>query len=201
MRRPRSALFALGLAACSSATLPPPGGTAPQAPAAPPSGTPASAPPVEPPPPTEPTAPPPRRADPEPPPYEATGIEGDLQVRQLGTWTRGPYQQPVREVIRDDEGLDRLYARLGAQHRPKVDFAEDLVVVAALGLRTSGGYGISIRRARFAGGTLAVEVLSIRPGDQCLTTGQLIQPVTAAVVRAAGAERVEFVEATEIRGC
>ena len=135
------------------------------------------------------------------PAYEATGAEGDLDVRRLGTWAQSPYQARERQVIRNAEELERLWARLGAQDGPEVDFATDLVVVAAAGQRPSGGYDIDVRRAELANGRLLVEVLETEPGRNCVVTMALTQPVTVVALRAARAEGWEFVERRETREC
>jgi hypothetical protein len=194
MRRPTAALLALALAACSQA-VPPSGGAAPEGPAAPAPASPAPTPTVDP------NLPP---ANPGPPasPYEATGTEGDLEVRPLGTWSQSPYQEAERTAIRDAESLARLWARLGgSEELPKVDFANDVVIVAAMGQRPSGGYEITVRRAAVEGGRLMVEVLSRSPGRNCMATMGLTQPVEVVAVAAAGVEPVEFVEREERLDC
>ena len=193
MRTPATAL-ALLLAGCAGAT-PPPGGTAPAGPAAPTPGVATPAPTVDPNLPPSDPGPPPR-------PYEATGVEGDLEVRRLGGWSQSPYQQAERTVIRDQAALDRLWASLGASEpMPKVDFANDVVIVAALGQRPTGGYGISVRRAEVDEGRLRVEVLTTNPGRHCTTTAALTQPVEVVAVTAAKVEPVEFVEKAETGDC
>jgi protease stability complex PrcB-like protein len=190
----RPALLLIALAACGGAT-PPPGGAAPQGPAAPTPGAASPAPTVDP------NLPP---ANPGPPtkPYEAGGVEGDLEVRQLGAWSQSPYQEPERAVIRDQGALERLWARLGAsEDMPKVDFATDVVIVAALGQRPSGGYGISVRRAAVEAGKLTAEVVSVKPGAGCVTTMAMTQPVEVVAVAAAKVGEVGFVEREETKDC
>jgi hypothetical protein len=194
MRPSPTLLLALALLACGP-PVPPPGAAAPQGPPAPAPASPAPSPAVDP------NLPP---ANPGPPaaPYEATGLEGDLEVRRLGTWSQSPYQEPERTVIRDAASLARVWARLGAElEQPKVDFANDVVIVAALGQRPTGGYEITVRRAAVEGGRLLVEVLTSSPGSNCMTTMALTQPVAAVAVAAAGVHEVEFVEREERRDC
>jgi hypothetical protein len=178
------ALLALALAACAPAAAPPIG--------SPPS--PASSPPVDP-------APPPATAGLPAPRYEATGAEGDLEVRQLGYWNQSPYQAAERRVVRDAESLERVWADLGSLERRQVDFANDLVVVVAAGQRPTGGYEISVRRAALENGQLLLEVLTTAPGRNCLTTMALTQPVEVVAVRAARAAGWRFVEREDIRDC
>jgi hypothetical protein len=189
------ALVALALAGCGPAAAPPSGGVPPEGPVVPtPSSDPTSATPVDP-------APPPANPGPTPPTYEATGAEGDLEVRRLGGWNQSPYQTRERQVIRDVEALDRAWAALGALEQPKVDFASDLVILAAAGQRPSGGHEIAVRRAALENGRLLVEVVETRPAPGCPATLPLTQPVVVVAVRAARAEGWEFVEREEERPC
>ena len=188
------ALALLPLLACGPAVAPP-GGAAPEGPAAPTPASPTPSPTVDP-------NLPPAEPGPPPAPYEATGLEGALEVRRLGRWSQSPYQQAERTVIRDAESLARLWARLGAeQEQPQVDFATDVVIVAAMGQRPSGGHEITVRRAAVEQGGLLVEVLTRTPGGNCSTTMALTQPVEVVAVAAAGAEPVKFVEREERQDC
>lgn len=76
-----------------------------------------------------------------------------------------------------------------------------MVVVVALGLRMSGGYGILIDGASEIGADeVAVAVRSISPGPRCGVTGALIQPVDIArLPRRDGP--VHFVEDSEVHSC
>jgi PrcB C-terminal len=187
------ALFVLALAACGPAVVPPAGGPVPDGPTTPPArGTPA--PPVDP-------APPPVNPGPPPETYEATGAEGDLEVRRLGVWSQSTYQTRERQVIRDAESLARVWAALGSEEQPRVDFATDIVVLVAAGQRPSGGHGIAVRRAALENGQLLLEVLETRPGAQCVATMALTQPVEVVAVRAARAEGWKFVERADTRDC
>jgi hypothetical protein len=186
------ALLALVLAACGPAAAPPVGGVPPEAPPAPPPSAPS--PPVDP-------VPPPANPGPPPDAYEATGVEGDLEVRRLGGWNRSPYQRRERQVIRDAEALERAWAALGSQEQQQVDFANDLVILVAAGQRPSGGHEIAVRRAALENGRLLIEVVETRPGAGCSVTMGLTQPVEVVAVRAARAERWEFMEREESRDC
>ena len=83
---------------------------------------------------------------------------------------------------------------------PAVDFAERMVLVAAMGTRTSGGYAIGVESVDSAGGGLRATVVERSPGAHCFTTAALTQPLVAVVVpRAVG--QVAWVERTAVVDC
>ena len=72
----------------------------------------------------------------------------------------------------------RVHARvLPLPPLPSVDFARDMVILAALGSRRSGGYGIRVDSAYDAGEFVEVVVWRSSPGSGCLVTAALSQPV------------------------
>ena len=83
---------------------------------------------------------------------------------------------------------------------PTIDFATEAVIVASMGMKSSGGYSIVIEGVYEAESTLYVEVREISPGSNCVTTQALTAPVYA--VRAPKRDfTVKFVERTETRMC
>jgi hypothetical protein len=85
---------------------------------------------------------------------------------------------------------------------PEVDWAAEMVLVVALGMRPTGGYDLRIEEVR--GGPEGIEVYAreSRPGSSCFVTQALTYPVHAvALPPRAGAVRlflqVETVECEE----
>jgi hypothetical protein len=83
---------------------------------------------------------------------------------------------------------------------PQVDFAREQVIVAALGARNSGGYGIIIESAYQHADYVEVVVHKTSPGSRCATTAALTQPVDAARIPAT-ALPVRFRERSTVIGC
>ena len=83
------------------------------------------------------------------------------------------FQNPARLVIRDAAQWEAVWAQTfngvtPVPPRPAIDFSHEMVVVVALGLRSSGGYGILIDGAsEIDTDEVAVEVRSISPGSRC----------------------------------
>jgi PrcB C-terminal len=74
-----------------------------------------------------------------------------------------------------------------------VDFATEMVLVVATGVRPSSGFHVAIANAALDAGTLRVGVVEITPGAGCGTATVLTQPAAAArLARHEGA--VEFVD-------
>jgi hypothetical protein len=127
----------------------------------------------------------------------ATEDAKDAQgVRPMTALVPAPqFDAAVRLVVRDDAAWAEVWAP-----RPPVDFAKEMVLVASLGMRRTGGFAATIARADLAGGVLRVEVVEKRPGAGCMTTQSLTYPVALArVARHDGA--VEFADRVVVSGC
>ena len=120
--------------------------------------------------------------------------------------TYGGFDEPLREVVRSDEEWRALWARLATGRIPRpeappIDFSEQVVVVAAMGSRPTGGYAIRIDRASYAGDTLWIEVTSVSPGAGCVTTQALSAPVAAGAVERRGEISARFLDREETLDC
>jgi hypothetical protein len=106
-----------------------------------------------------------------------------------------------RLVIRDAESLNDAWPHIGPRAEPpSVDFARETVVVAAMGMRPTGGYAIVIDGASLHADTVHVLVRSIAPGADCMVTQVITHPADAARIPVAGLP-VRFVERTEVNPC
>jgi hypothetical protein len=88
----------------------------------------------------------------------------------------------MRVVIADATNWRLYWERVHARVRPvpalpAVDFARDMVILAALGTRRSGGYGVRVDSAYDAGEFVDVVVWRSAPGAGCLVTAAFTQPV------------------------
>jgi hypothetical protein len=83
---------------------------------------------------------------------------------------------------------------------PQVDFESQIVVVAAMGERLTGGFTILIDSASETAAGMSIRIRSISPGAGCGTTQALTQPVDVARVSRHGGA-VTFDERTETRQC
>lgn len=60
---------------------------------------------------------------------------------------------------------------------PAVDFEREVVLVAAMGSRSSGGYHIQLQQAAAQSNRVVVRVIETSPGSRCFTTAALTEPV------------------------
>jgi hypothetical protein len=115
------------------------------------------------------------------------------------------YQRPVRIVVTDRNSLDAAWIEVNHNMMPipatpDVDFNQDIVVVAALGPRTSGGERITIDSARAAGQDVDVYVSSRSPAAGCVTTTVMTSPADiVSLSQPAGS--VQFIEQALQVGC
>ncbi len=110
-----------------------------------------------------------------------------------------------RLVIRDAAGWAALWdavvgARTPRPQPPAVDFNREMVIVAAMGQRGTGGYAISIDEVRREDDGLAVVVRETSPGSGCFLTQAFTAPVTAVRLPASDAP-VRFIERKETQDC
>jgi hypothetical protein len=120
---------------------------------------------------------------------------------------RGPfagYPGTERLVVKDAARWREVWAALQGGLRdappPEVDFAREMVLVAALGSRPTGGFTVGFERPRLEGGVLVVDVVEGRPGPGCMVTQAFTQPV--AVARLARHEgEVRFADVRRVNRC
>lgn len=129
-----------------------------------------------------------------PSPEVRTAMSRDsLPLRRLPEALQGAFRYgsgvgtPLRETLRDAEAWRETWARLASRTGPpvpppEVDFGREMVLVAALGERRSGGYSIRIESVRRAGGELVAAVVQTSPGPRCGVTGAITAPADVVIV-------------------
>jgi hypothetical protein len=115
------------------------------------------------------------------------------------------FTEATRFVVRDSAHWAGVWATAFARQTPvpplpAVSFANEMVVVAALGARPSGGYDIGIEGVAPEGDGAAVHVVTTAPGDDCITTAAITEPVVILRMAAVGGT-VRFPERAETRSC
>lgn len=142
--------------------------------------------------------PPPRSYEP------ATEAAATRPIPVDGTYTG--IDEPLRILVRTQREWEDLWSRLGANRIPRpspapVDFSEEVVVLAAMGTRPTGGHAIRIDSVRYSKDTLWVEVTSVVPGPTCVTTQALTAPVAAVAVERRPNVEGRFIDREEIQAC
>ena len=111
----------------------------------------------------------------------------------------------ARVVVRDARAWEAIWRDVWRNTTPVpalpvIDFEREMVVVAALGSRRSGGYGILVEGATRTAGGVEVSILKQSPGPRCGATAAITTPVDIARLRRVeGALR--FRERVEVRDC
>ncbi len=129
------------------------------------------------------------------------GTLADVEIRRIGRWVSSNIKGSRRLVIRDNATWTRFWSELGAGVRPQVDFSRDLVIAVASGERTTGGHDIVVQRVQRTGGELRIEVLETRPGQGCMTTAALTQPVDVVMVPSEGVTGWSFIDRAATGQC
>ena len=130
-------------------------------------------------------------------PSPSDGMTGATQqgTRLYGAATSG-FTGAEELVIRDQAAWQAAWARvhegMAAPPLPAVDFARDMVVLLALGERSSGGHAVRFDSLSVSGGGATVRYTATSPGPGCMTTQAITAPIEVVrVARVAGAVRFE----------
>ena len=115
------------------------------------------------------------------------------------------FDEPARLVVRDAAQWEALWATAFARQTtahplPAVDFESDMILVAALGARPSGGYDIAIEGLTPEMDGAVALVTSTAPGAECYTTAAITEPVVMLRVAAVSGP-IRFQEETETHAC
>jgi hypothetical protein len=116
-------------------------------------------------------------------------------TRILTQHTSG-YDESAELVIRDRGQLESawktLFNGIPGNTPPTVDFAKEMVVLVALGSRSSGGYAAHVDAITRGADGAVVHYTATRPGSGCMTTQSLTSPVDVVrTARVAGKIRFE----------
>ena len=113
--------------------------------------------------------------------------------------------QPERLVIRDDATWHTVWASIWSgvtpmPATPNVNFTKEMVIVAALGSRSTGGYSIVVDSAMAISAGVTVWIGSSSPGARCLTTQAFTAPVDVARIQRIE-EAVRFIDVPKVVQC
>ncbi len=108
-----------------------------------------------------------------------------------------------RAVLQDSSNYRDVWDRatLGRRNLPAVDFSREMVIVVAMGARSSTQQSIRIQSVRAAGPLLQVRVLLVAPAPGCIVGNMETYP--ADIVRVPRDDRavVTFIERFEEERC
>ena len=136
----------------------------------------------------------------------AEDSSGSIAWREVASGSHSNIKQASRQVIRDQQ----QWIKWWQQHNkvqmhidgktvpkppPEVDFEQEMVLVATLGQRSTGGYSIRFTEIRREGDVVTATLQISSPGPDDLVTQALTSPFAViAIPQHAG--RVKFVEET-----
>ena len=87
-----------------------------------------------------------------------------------------------RDVVRNLDDWNQVWSEIHANVSPapglpEVDFSQEMVLLAAMGEQASGCFQIQIRSVAAQEGLVTAAVEEIEPGEGCVCTAALSQPV------------------------
>ena len=107
----------------------------------------------------------------------ADGLDGFAPLKQE---SYGGRETESHEVITSQEQLKTLYSELNIESVPDVDFSKKNVVALFMGMKSSGGYSISIDKMERSGDTLIITAKKSAPEGNA--TMAITQPYFIAAV-------------------
>jgi hypothetical protein len=112
---------------------------------------------------------------------------------------------PIRTVIRDSTAWRKLWERINrpfipAPALPAIDFDREMIVVAGLGTRPSGGYDVVIENAEQDSTGIQVSIRVATPASGCPVAAVTTQPIDLARI-AASDQPVRFRERGVVVAC
>jgi len=122
----------------------------------------------------------------------ATGAD-PITLRSLGKGGFSGIKEARQEVIKDKAAWEKLWTEHAKTPVPEVDFAKEMVIVATLGTKRTGGYSVEIVSAEPAGKKLRVTVKQASPPPGALAIQALTAPFHFVAVPRSDLE-VEFLE-------
>jgi hypothetical protein len=128
-----------------------------------------------------------------------------LSSRDLSFSTFSGFTDSVRLVVRDSATWRDTWRTIHQPFIPPppvppIDFARDMVVVAALGARPSEGYEIVVENVREDSSGIEVALRVTEPARGCPVAAVMTQPVDLARI-SASARRVRFRQRTVAVPC
>lgn len=104
-----------------------------------------------------------------------------LPIRSLAKGAFSGIREARQEVINDAAHWEKLWNQHGtstgsAEKIPAVDFSKEMVIVATMGTRRTGGYSIEIVRVAPTGKTLSIAIKQGSPPPGAITIQALTAP-------------------------
>ncbi len=124
--------------------------------------------------------------------------DSPLPLRVLLKSAFSRIQKPMEKVIRSEDEWKKFWADASvnepAKPLPKVDFSKEMVIVAALGRRNSGGFSIEITRVQKTDDKLKVFLKKRTPPKNSMAIQALTAPIHV-VAAPSTSLAVEFIDA------
>ena len=129
---------------------------------------------------------------------ESAMIGKDVPVTIVAAETYSGLDRPISRLIRSEAELKSVWKRIhrGRQPLPPlpvVDFERDMLILAALGSRNSGGFGIDVARVIRDKDSLHILVRTRCPAPDTISTMALVQPMQLVKVDA-GDQKPNFID-------
>lgn len=148
--------------------------------------------------------------EPRPPAVSEYAVGDEISIERLRDGghpltSYSGFDRSARLVIRDAAAWKAAWEQIWARVIPKpelpgIDFDQQMVVLAAMGSRPTGGHGIFIQGAHQGEAHIEVSVRSTSPGAGCMVTQAFTAPVDVILLPRSEQE-VRFAEQSDVFRC
>jgi hypothetical protein len=133
--------------------------------------------------------------------FVTSGAEDSLDIRTVAKGGFSGLIEPIQKVLKTKADWEKLWAEHAANIRgnskmPEVDWAKEMVIVAAMGRQRTGGYAIEITRVCPTAHRLQIFVKKKTPPPGAIVTQALTAPFHMVAVPKNDL-KAEFVELKE----
>lgn len=102
-------------------------------------------------------------------------------IIELHSGNNGGFKEETNQVITNKAEFEKIWKQAYANYMikeetPEVDFEKNVVLLVAMGEKSSGGHTIKITNATETSNNTIVNVLSTSPGKGCMTTESITYP-------------------------
>lgn len=109
--------------------------------------------------------------------------QSDVPFEVLLSGHQSNVEEPVEEIITTTDRLKEVYATINSSRYPalpvpEVDFTKESVAFVNMGMKTTGGYSVSVGRVEQSQGSCKIMVESTSPGAGDNVTMVITQPFT-----------------------
>jgi len=128
-------------------------------------------------------------------PIKSENKTHELLFKTLIENQMGGYVTPEIRVVKDREGLVKVYGQVNKTRKPgfpipDIDFSKETIVAVFMGEKSTGGFGVSVEEVKEENRKLMVAIKERKPNPKDMVTTVITQPFCIVKINSANKELV-----------